>query len=366
MTMPIPRPVSRRGFLGLGALLAGAAAPAMAQTMPHHASHHSQTHGSPLSERPAGVHGGVLPAGTVNHARNGFDPYAMLTDWDTGTLTRDAQGRTVRAFTIVAEEKDIEIAPGILYPAWTYNGRVPGPALRVVEGERVRVTFINHTSMPHTMHFHGIHAARVDGLTGAGEPEPGERFVYEFDAFPFGCHLYHCHTAPLSPHIQRGLYGMFVIDPDPARHGELADAARSRLLGTAENARWQELMMVMASFDLNGDEKNEVYSVNTVANIYADRPILLDRTRPVRIYLLNMTEFDPINSFHVHANFFDYYDHGTTLTPTLRTVDTVMQCQGQRGLLEIDFSRQEPGSFMFHAHQAEFSDKGWMGHFEVA
>lgn len=357
--MPAPafRPVSRRGFLGLGALLAGSA-PVLAQSSPNHHPHAQ----APVT---VGAHGGVLAPGPVDHARNGFDPHALLTDWDTGAVQCDSRGRTVREFIVVAEEREIEIAPGIVFPAWTYNGRVPGPALRAVEGERVRVHFINRTSMPHTMHFHGIHAARVDGLTGAGEPEPGAGFVYEFDAFPFGCHLYHCHTAPLAPHIQRGLYGMFVIDPDPARHPEHAAAARSRLLGTAENAGWQELMMVMASFDVNDDEKNEVYAVNTVANAYADRPIRLDRMRPARVYLVNVTEFDPINSFHVHANFFDYYDHGTTLTPTLRTVDTVMQCQGQRGILEMDFSRQEPGSYMFHAHQAEFSDKGWMGHFQV-
>ena len=87
--------------------------------------------------------------------------------------------------------------------------------------------------------------------------------------------------------------------------------------------------------------------------------------RPVRIYLVNITEFDPINSFHLHANFFDYYDHGTTLTPTLRIVDTVMQCQAQRGIIEIDFAGNEPGLYMFHAHQTEFAELGWMGFFEV-
>ena len=59
----------------------------------------------------------------------------------------------------------------------------------------------------------------------------------------------------------------------------------------------------------------------------------------MRVYLVNVTEFDPINSFHLHANFFDYYDHGTTLTPTLRTVDTIMQCQAQRGILEFTLRR---------------------------
>ena len=95
------------------------------------------------------------------------------------------------------------------------------------------------------------------------------------------------------------------------------------------------------------------------------RAIRVERARPLRVYLVNVTEFDPINSFHLHANFFDYFDHGTTLTPTLKTVDTIMQCQGQRGILEISFAEHEPGLYMFHAHQSEFAELGWMSHFEV-
>ena len=96
--------------------------------------------------------------------------------------------------------------------------------------------------------------------------------------------------------------------------------------------------MVMNAFDTNFDDENEVYAVNTVAHAYSKRPIVIDRARPVRVYLVNVTEFDPINSFHLHGNFFDYYDHGTTLTPTSRTIDTVMQCQAQRGILEFSFA----------------------------
>ncbi len=75
------------------------------------------------------------------------------------------------------------------------------------------------------------------------------------------------------------------------------------------------------------------------------------RSKPVRLYLVNVVEFDPINSLHLHGNFFDYYDHGTTLTPTLRTVDTVMQCQAQRGIVEFTYKDHETGLYMFHAHQ---------------
>ena len=123
--------------------------------------------------------------------------------------------------------------------------------------------------------------------------------------------------------------------------------------------------MVMNAFDTDFDGGNEVYAVNTVGQAYMNMPIRIDKSRPVRIYLVNVTEFDPINSLHLHANFFDYYDTGTTLTPTLRTVDLIMQCQAQRGILEFSFAEHEPGLYMFHAHQSEFAELGWMSHFEV-
>ena len=123
--------------------------------------------------------------------------------------------------------------------------------------------------------------------------------------------------------------------------------------------------MVMNGFDTNFDDENEVYAINSVAFHYMKHPITVERRRPVRIYLVNMTEFDPINSFHTHANFFDYYDHGTTLEPTSRTIDTVMQCQAQRGIIELSYAGFEPGRYMFHAHQTEFAELGWMSFFDV-
>jgi manganese oxidase len=363
------RPVTRRLLLAGSALLGGVQAARFAlggaaAQQPHGAGHLAAPPGISPSAGHA-LHGGMTTVGEVDLARNGFDPHAMLTDWDTGTLVRDPDGRMCREFKVIAEDKEIEIAPGILFPAWTYNGRVPGPTIRATEGERVRIRFRNHGSHPHSMHFHGIHSARMDGVPGAGDVLPGGEFVYEFEARPFGCHLYHCHTVPLKRHIHKGLYGAFIVDPDPTRHPEYEAVARSRLLGTPENREWQEFVMVMNAFDTNFDEENEVYAVNTVAHAYSKRPIVIDRGRPVRIYLVNVTEFDPINSLHLHGNFFDYYDSGTTLTPTLRTVDIITQCQGQRGILEFTFQDHEPGHYMFHAHQSEFVELGWMSLFDV-
>jgi len=319
----------------------------------------------------AGQHGGNLDAGgnrvvgSVDHAANGFDPLEIATDFDFGTVSTDAAGRRVREWTVSALDTEIEIAPGVYFPAWAYNGRVPGPTLRCIEGERLRLRFLNAGTHAHTIHFHGIHPARMDGVPNAGQVEPGGEFTYEFDALPFGCHLYHCHSFPLKRHIHKGLYGAFIVDPDPDRHPEAREAALGRLAGSPQNARWQEFVMVMNGFDTNFDDENEFYAVNSIPFAYNERPLRVEKERPIRIYLVNVTEFDPINSFHIHANFFDFYDHGTTLEPTHRTIDTVMLCQAQRGILEMTFAEHEPGLYMFHAHQSEFAELGWMSHFEV-
>jgi FtsP/CotA-like multicopper oxidase with cupredoxin domain len=298
------------------------------------------------------AHGhGVLHAGTrgsVDHARNGFDPHAVLTDFDGGATRRLPGGRVLREWTVVAEEKEIEVAPGVRFPAWTYNGRVPGPTLRASAGDLLRIRFVNATSHPHTMHFHGLHRAVADGAPGTGPGglvAPGREHVYEFAAEPFGLHLYHCHTFPLAAHIAKGLYGAFIVDPPSGR----------------PEAR--ELVMVQNGFDTNFDRANEVYAVNTVAFAYLDRPIALPRNDLVRIYLVNVLEYDLLNSFHLHGNFFHYFPTGTSLEPSELT-DTVAQVQGQRGILELRFPH--PGRYMFHAHQSEFAELGWTGLFEVS
>ena len=349
---------SRRRFLGAATLLGAGAA------FLEKAGAASHDHG--VAHEISGGHSGTnTVVGTVDHERNGFDPHTILTDWHTGEVSVLADGRTLREFEIIAADMDIEIAPGVTFAAWVYNGRIPGPTLRATEGDLIRIRFFNAGSHPHSLHFHGIHAARMDGVPGAGEVKPGDEFVYEFTAAPFGCHLYHCHSVPLKRHIHKGLYGAFIVDPDPVKHGDHEDIAATRLLGHAENAAWQEMVMVMNGFDTNFDDENEFYAVNTIAFAYFAKPIRISRDKPVRVYLVNVTEFDAINSFHLHANFFDYFDHGTTLTPTLKTVDTIMQCQAQRGIIEFSFKDHEPGLYMFHAHQTEFAELGWMAHFEV-
>ena len=181
-----------------------------------------------------GAHGGMITVGDVDHAAQRLRPDGAADRLGDGSGL-EAAGRPHAAHLRGhgRGQGDRDRAGHHVFPAWTYNGRVPGPTLRATEGERLRIVFQNGGSHPHSMHFHGIHAARMDGVPGAGLIDPGEEFVYEFDAMPFGCHLYHCHALPLKRHIHKGMYGAFIIDPDPAPPSR---AGRRRPLAPARHA----------------------------------------------------------------------------------------------------------------------------------
>jgi len=259
-------------------------------------------------------------------------------------VTKLPGGRALREYWVESVNKEIEVAPEVRFAAWTFNGAVPGPTLRCTEGDSIVVHFTNKAAMPHSMHFHGIHAANMDGVF---EQVPaGASYTYEFTARPFGLHVYHCHTMPVKTHIARGLYGAFIVDPKTPR------------------PKAREMVMVMNGFDtdLNGED-NEFYSVNGFANVFfKDHPIPVKLGELQRVYLVNMTEFDLLNSMHTHATFFHVYPTGTSLTPSEYT-DTISMGQGQRAILE--FRYDYPGRFLFHAHQNEFAELGWLGQFEV-
>lgn len=293
-----------------------------------------------------GAHGtGDGAIGEVDTTR--FDPMQYLHDFDYGRVSTLPNGQTLREWDVYAVDEEIEVAPGVYFPAWAYGAQgkrpqVPGPTFRCTEGDRLRFNFGNGSSHPHTIHFHGIHPPSMDGITPV--VKSGETFTYEFDAKPFGLHLYHCHVMPLKRHIHKGLYGTFIIDPKEGRPSA------------------NEMVMMMNGFDTNFDGENEIYAVNSVAFHYAKHPIPVKVGELVRIYLVNITEFDPINSFHQHAEMFKLYRTGTRLDYYEYT-DTVMLCQGERHILELTFSY--PGSYMFHAHQSELAELGWVGMFQA-
>jgi len=272
-----------------------------------------------------------------------FDPQKYLREFSYGRVSTLDDGRTLREFTIIAEDdKVMEISPGVFYNVWIFNGTVPGPTIRATEGDVVRVNFINKGSKSHTMHFHGIHQAEMDGvfeIVGSGG-----RFTYEFEAGPVGVHPYHCHMMPLEEHISHGLYGVYIVDPKEGRPP--AD----------------EMVMVLNGFDTDFDTENNFYAANTIPFYYQHHPIQIKTNQLIRVYVVNMVEFDPINNLHLHGNLYNYYPTGTDTVPSTFT-DMITLSQTERGIMEFEY--KYPGKYLFHAHKVEFSEKGWVGIFLV-
>ena len=156
----------------------------------------------------------------------------------------------MREYELRAIDREIEIAPGVFFPAWTYNGTVPGPVIRATEGDNLRVSFVNAGSHPHTIHFHGIHPANMDGVFEIVAARAASSSTSSRRG-PAGMQLYHCHATPLKKHIHKGLYGAFIIDPKEPRPPA------------------QELVMVMNGYDTDGDGGNNFYTVNGRSFYYA-------------------------------------------------------------------------------------------------
>ena len=135
------------------------------------------------------------------------------------------------------------------------------------------------------------------------------------------------------------MYGAFIVDPKKPR------------------PEADELILIMNGFDTNFDADNEVYAVNTLANHYAVHPIRVEVGRLVRMHVINVTEFDLINSLHLHGMFFDVFRTGTRLTVDDHT-DTVMMCQGERVVLETRF-RYPESSCSTRIRASSLNSAGW-------
>ena len=265
-----------------------------------------------------------------------FNPADTVRSFLHGRVVEE-NGRRLRVFDVEARSITLPLGAGVSFKAWSLEGRVPGPTLRARQGERLRVVFRNADSTSHSLHFHGVHPAEMDGL----EPiRRGHTAIYEFDLPNAGLYPYHCHIAPVARHVGKGLYGLLVVDPPTPRPP--AD----------------ELVLVMGGYDLNNDGHNELYAFNGIPDAYMHEPIRVRRDSPVRLYLLNMTELEAPLSFHLHANEFRVIHPGWS-----ETTDVVTLGIGERRILE--FRCPFVGRYMFHPHQDPIAERGCMGLLEV-
>ncbi|MHA7646657.1 multicopper oxidase domain-containing protein [Nitrosopumilus sp. S4] len=249
---------------------------------------------------------------------------------------------TTRTYTVIAEDTTLEIAPGTRVEAWTYNGTIPGPTLRATEGDRVIINFINNGKLPHTMHFHGDHNEKNDGVFQ--EVLPGESYTYDFIAEPAGLFMYHCHVMPVSEHIRNGLYGAFIVDPkeglEPAR----------------------EYVLVKGEYDLEDQETwtPDYVFFNGYADQYWNNPLPVKTGEKVRLYYVDMGAIAAFG-FHIHGTIFDTIISGIWENKPIKT-QTWEVSPGNAAIFEATW--KEPGRYLFHLHGTP-EEKGTMAYFDV-
>lgn len=125
---------------------------------------------------------------------------------------------------LIAEVASVEISPGQRVAAWTYNGTIPGPLIRLTVGDRLIVHFTNKLPSPTTVHWHGLRVPiQMDGVPGASQPplDTGGTFTYDFIVPDAGLYWYHPHVMSATQ-VGFGLYGAFLVD-DPSETFSIAD-----------------------------------------------------------------------------------------------------------------------------------------------
>jgi FtsP/CotA-like multicopper oxidase with cupredoxin domain len=246
-----------------------------------------------------------------------------------------------KKLTMVLENTEIEIAPGEKISVWAFNGTVPGPTVRLMEGENASILFINNGTFPHTIHFHGIHDDKNDGVLPV--IMPGKSYSYNITAEPAGALMYHCHVPPVSEHIRMGMYGAFIIDP------------KDQPLRPAK-----EYYMVMSEFST--DQKNvtkflaDYYPINGYSYQYMSQPLEINQNDMIRIYLVNLgiTVSSPM---HLHSTIFDVYPSGLLSNEPYKA-QTIQVAPGDAAIIEAKW--RYPGTYMFHSHgfQEEHGNMG--------
>ena len=247
----------------------------------------------------------------------------------------------VKIFHLVAEPVTHSFAPGLTGQCWGYNGRVHGPTIEAVEGDRVRVYVTNRLSAPTTIHWHGIILPNgMDGVGGLTQPtiKPGETFVYEWTFRQHGTFMYHPHHDEMTQ-MGMGLMGLIVVHP---RAAKAVDRDYALLLST-----WK------VTPGTTRPDPNEMTDFNVLTMnglCYPGTPPLLARTGDrVRICIGNLSAMDH-HPIHLHGHSFRVTetDGGSIPAAGQWPETTVLVPTGSTRTIE--FTADHPGDWALHCH----------------
>ncbi|MBI3961757.1 MAG: multicopper oxidase domain-containing protein [Deinococcus sp.] len=284
----------------------------------------------------------------------------------------------VREYTLEIVPQDIEVAPGAVWHAWTYNGSVPAPTLTVKAGETLRVRVINRHTLTHSFHTHlapysfendGSQANIITGRGAASMIPPGGEYTYEFHPTIPGTYYYHCHSADggflITQHIKQGLYGAIVVlgaDEAPVRDevvfmGEIGHDV------TGSGAR---PVFIMNGKGIPGGEHTleRIFREQGFAGVAAQLgktvPVFTAQVgEPVRLHVINIGDIE--HSFHLHGmNLISQEMFPGRIWPA----NVIQLVSG--GADSVLITPQEEGLWLFHCHVVGHADAGMIGVFVVS
>ena len=249
----------------------------------------------------------------------------------------------VKVFELTTKAVEWPILDGVTVTAFTYNGTVPGPMIRVTEGDQVRIVVKNDLPDPTTIHWHGVEVPNaMDGVPGVTQDpiQPGESFTYEFLAKPAGTFMYHSHFEG-DVQVSAGLYAPFIIDPKtPEANPPAVDVP----LMLSEWLMRDE--QTFATMPMSGMEPN-FFTINGKA-FPATEEITVKKGDRVRLRFMGIGQF--IHPMHLHGFPFEIVaTDGHPVPEGARLVkDTVSVAPGER--YDIEFVAAETGQWMLHCH----------------
>jgi len=231
----------------------------------------------------------------------------------------------VKVFELTTKKVQWETAPGQTAEAWTYNGIVPGPQIRVREGDRVRIHVQNDLPESTAIHFHGLEVPNAqDGMPFVTQPpiKPGASFTYEFDVPNAGSHMYHAHHNS-TKQVSLGLLGAFIVEPKDTSNEPHVDIDYVMILNDGLNG-----------YTLNGK------------GFPATEPIVCKRGQTIRIRYMN--EGMMIHPMHLHGIHQTVIAKDGWPVPHPWKCDTINIAPGERW--DTIIKANNPGTWAFHCH----------------
>ncbi len=342
----IDRPTSRRRFLrdgGVAALVAGVAVACKPSAQTPAASQAkvpapSQTGGTiGPNDTAAGTAAAAAEAMDAMHEQ-GIKAFPAKTAGLGNQLLPPTIVAGVKVFEITAKKIQWETEPGHFVEAWAYNNQVPGPQIRVKEGDRVRVVLHNQLPESTAVHFHGLELLNaMDGVPFITQPpvKPGQSFTYEFTVPNLGSHMYHSHHNS-AKQVGLGLLGAFIVEPKTPTANDAPDVDHVMILNDGAHG-----------YTLNGK------------SFPATQPIVMKLGQKLRIRFMN--EGMMIHPMHLHGMHMTVIaKDGWPLASPWRC-DTLNVAPGERW--DVIVNCNNPGTWAFHCHilpHAE-SDRGMFG-----